>query len=67
MRHDLEVSVIKPAGNDVVRCRKISSREKLMRFLFGEMQRMWIISPCETIDSLNIHEIPEGGEDDESD
>ena len=66
MRHDLEVSVIKPAGSDVVRCRKVSIREKLMQFLFGEMRRMWIIIPCETIDSLSIHEVPEGGKDDES-
>lgn len=67
MRHNLEVSVVKPAGNDVVHCKRISIREKLMRFLFGELQRMWIIIPCETIDSLSIHEIPEGGKGNESD
>ena len=67
MRHNLEVSVIKPANDGVVRCKKVSIRERLMRLLFGEMRRMWIIIPCETIDSLNIHEIPEGGKGNGSD
>ena len=67
MRHNLEVSVIKPADDGVVRCKKVSVRERLMRLLFGEMRRMWIIIPGDTIETLNICEMPEGGEGNESD
>lgn len=66
MRHNLEVSVIKPADDGVVRCKKVSIRERLMRLLFGEMRRMWIIIPGDTIETLNICEVPEGSEDNES-
>ncbi len=67
MRHNLEVSVFKPADGGVVRCRKVGIRERLMKLLFGEIRRMTIIIPGDTVDALRICEVPEGGEGDESD
>ncbi len=67
MRHNLEVSVFKPADGGVVRCKRVGIRERLMRLLFGEIRRMTIIIPGETVDALRICEVPEGGEDDEPD
>ncbi len=67
MRHNLEVSVSKPADGGVVRCAKVGIRERLMRLLFGEIRRMAIIIPGETVDALCISEVPEGGEGNEPD
>ncbi len=67
MRHAMEVSVLKPAGGGVVLCKKVGIRERLMRLLFGEIRRMTIIIPGDTVDALRICEVPEGGEGDESD
>lgn len=66
MRHAMEVSVLKPAGGGVVRCKKVGIRERLMRLLFGEIRRMTIIIPGDTVDALRICEVPEGGAMDES-
>ena len=67
MRHNLEVSVLKPADGGVVRCKRVGIRERLMRLLFGEIRRMTIIIPGDTVDALRICEVPEGGGSDESD
>lgn len=65
MRHNLEVSVINPTDDDVVRCKKVNIRERIMRLLFGEMRRMWIVIPGGMIDALSICEVPEGGKSNE--
>ena len=67
MRHNIEVSVSGPEGGDVVRCKRVGIRERLMRLLFGEMRRMWIIIPDNTVDALRVCEVPEGGEGNEPD
>ena len=67
MRHNLEVSIIKPAHDALVRCRKISIRERLMKLLFGETRRMWIIIPGDTVEALSISELREGGKNNEPD
>ena len=67
MRHAIEVSVSKPGDSGVVRCRRIGMRERLMKLLFGETRRMWVIIPDTTVDTLRISEVPEGGEGDEPD
>ena len=65
MRHNMEVSVLKPADDGVVRCRKIGIRERLMRLFLGETRKMTIIIPGDTVDALHICEVPEGGDDNE--
>lgn len=67
MRHNIEVSVSRPGEGGVVRCKRIGIRERLMNLLFGEMRRMWIIIPDNTVDALRIFEVPEGGEGNEPD
>lgn len=68
MRHSLEVSVTRaPVTDGVVRYKHVSIRERVMRLLFGEMRRMWIIIPNTTVNELRINEIPKGGEHNEPD
>ena len=67
MRHNIELSVSKPGDGGVVCCRRVDIRERLMRLIFGEIQRIWIIIPNNTVDAVHINEVPEGGESNESD
>ncbi len=65
MGHTLRISVSKePAGGGIVSCRSISVRERFLRFLFGEKQRLAIIVPGGTVRELAVREIMEGGNSD---
>lgn len=46
MKHTLRISVSKkPVNGGIVACRSVSVRERLVRFLLGEKQRLTIIVP----------------------
>ena len=62
MKHTLKISVAKePASGGIVSCRNVSMRERLVRFLLGEKQRLTIIVPGDTVRELAISEVMEGG------
>ena len=65
MKHHMKIFIGKedPATN-IVRCRNVRMRERLLRFLFGEQLKVTIIVPGKSVDTLAIKEVPE--EDDES-
>ncbi len=69
MRHQLRISVSKkPQTGGIVRCRTVSLRERLLRLLLGEKQRLMILIPGDSVESLSIDEIdPEGGGTDVTD
>lgn len=63
MKHNLKISVSKePKKNGVVSCRNITVRERLLRFLLGDKQKLTIIVPGDTVSELAITEIKEGGQ-----
>ena len=62
MRHTLRISVSKePADSGIVSCRNVSVRERFLRFLFGEKQRLTIIVPGDSVRELAVSEVMEGG------
>lgn len=62
MRHTLQISVSKkPVNGGAVSVRRVSIRERLMRFLFGDTVRLTVIVPGNTVEELSIREIAEGG------
>lgn len=67
MKHTLQISVSKkPPEDGIVKCRHVTIREKFMRFLFGNKQRLTVIVPGDSVESLSINEISnEGGSNDE--
>lgn len=66
MAHKLSISVFKDPGyGGAIHCRKVGIRERMMRFLFGEVRRMTIIIPGDTVEALRISEVPRGGDGDE--
>ena len=62
MRHTLQISVLrKPVNGGAVSVRRVSIRERLMRFLFGDTVRLTVIVPGNSVEELSIREIAEGG------
>ena len=62
MKHNLTISVSKAAANPgVVSYRCINIRERLLRLLLGKKQRLTILVPGDSVESLAIKEIQEEG------
>lgn len=62
MKHTLQISVSKkPVNGGAVSVRRVSIRERLMRFLFGNTVRLTVIVPGNSVEELSIKEIAEGG------
>ena len=68
MRHNLKISVAKeaplplvPDSGDIVRCRRVALRERLLRCLLGEVRRVTIIVPGDSVQALSLQEVPEVG------
>lgn len=62
MKHTLQISVSKkPVNGGAVSVRRVSVRERLMRFLFGDSVGLTVIVPGDSVEELSIREIAEGG------
>ena len=62
MEHNLTIRVSKkPEPPGVVRCCKVSVRERILRFLLGDKQKLTVLVPGDSVKTLSICEIPEGG------
>ena len=62
MKHTLQIRVSKkPVNSGAVSVRRVSIRERLMRFLFGDTVRLTVIVPGNSVVELSIREIAEGG------
>lgn len=62
MKHNLKISVSKkPMSGGVVACRSISIRDKLLTFLFGQKNRVMILVPGDSVETVSITEIMKGG------
>ena len=64
--HNLKISVSrKPLNGGLVAYRRVTVREKLLRFLFGNPVRLTVIVPGNSVESVSIERIREGGEKNE--
>lgn len=62
MRHSLKISVSKePQSGGIVQCRNVSLREKLLTRLLGRREKVMILVPGNSVESVCITEVPEGG------
>ena len=65
MKHKLKISVSKaPQTAGVVTCRSVGIRERILRFLFGNKQRVTILIPGDSVEEVAICEEMKGGEKD---
>jgi len=67
MRHSLKISVSKePQTAGIVTCRNVTIRERLLKFLLGDKQRVTVLIPGDSVGEIAIcEEAKEGGESDE--
>lgn len=63
MRHNLNISVSKePNSGGIVACKTITLREKLLTKLMGSKQKVVVLIPGNTVDTVSITEVKEGGQ-----
>lgn len=57
MKHNVSIKVSKePVNQGVMSCRKVSVRERLLRFIFGDKVRLTVLVPGDSVDTLEITE-----------
>lgn len=62
MKHNLNICVSRGSKTGgVVSCRNVSLREKLLTRLFGKQEKVMVLIPGNTVETLSITEVPEGG------
>ena len=62
MKHKMNLSESKhPQIGGIVQCRNVSLREKLLTRLLGRRERVMILVPGNSVESVCITEVPEGG------
>lgn len=55
MKHQLKVSVSKnPSSDSVMKCRKVSIRERILKFLFGKKRDIVVLIPSDRIEEVAI-------------
>ena len=63
LKHRITINVSDPRGNKVNILKGAERRlpTRLLKFLFGDYTQVYLLSPGQTIDSVDIKEIKEGG------
>ena len=60
MKHNLKISIARgPDSGGIVRCKTVSLRARVLRRLFGDMRRVTIIVPGDSVEALSVQEVPE--------
>ena len=60
MKHTLKICVSKkPVNGGIVACRQVSVRERLLRFILGDKQRLTVIVPGDSVEEVAIKEVAE--------
>ncbi len=69
MKHKITINVTDPNGRkaNVLRGADMTLPARLVRFLFGDFQQVYLLSPGQTVESVNISEVREGGKKDVKD
>lgn len=60
MKHNLKISISNEDTTRLVRYKKTSIREKILKILLGESKRITVIIPGDTVNELFITEEEEG-------
>ena len=63
IRHKIIINVSDPHGKtaSVLKGASVKLPTRLIRFLFGDFSQVYLLSPAQTVESVDIHEVKEGG------
>ncbi|MDR0916754.1 MAG: hypothetical protein LBN02_06145 [Oscillospiraceae bacterium] len=56
MTHGLRISTKPPPNGGLLGVRRVCIRERVLRRLFGEKQRLTILVPGDSVDEIEIYE-----------
>ena len=64
LKHRIIINVTDADGGktNVLKGAEMKLPAKLARFLFGEFTQVYLLSPGQTVDSVDIREVKEGGQ-----
>jgi len=67
MKHKITINVSDPSGrkDNLLRGAEMKLPARLVKFLFGDFRQVYLLSPGQTVESVNIKEVKaasEGGE-----
>ncbi len=64
MKHNLSIRVSnRNSSGKIVACRNVSLREKFMRLLFGDLHKVAILLPGDSVEEVAITELAHGGDE----
>ena len=65
MKHKVCINIAKPGGTltPVIRSGTVQIRKRLLDFLFGQQVNVLVLSPGDSVQTVEIRELKEGGKD----
>ncbi|MCL1857670.1 MAG: hypothetical protein FWF92_00345 [Oscillospiraceae bacterium] len=65
LKHKICISVSRPNNetSEIIKSGSRTIRSKLLKFLFGEKVGVLILTPGRTVETVEIREVPERGDD----
>lgn len=63
MKHKITINVSDPNGKkaNVLRAADMRLPSRIARFLFGDFTQVYLLAPGQTVESVDVKEIKEGG------
>ena len=63
IKHKIVINVSDPNGRktNVLRGADVKLPTRLLKFLFGDVTQVYLLSPGQTVESVDIREVEEGG------
>ena len=63
LKHKITINVIDPDGRkaNVLKGADVRLPSRLLHFLFGDFTQVYLLKPGQTIESVDIQEVTEGG------
>ena len=63
VKHKIVINVSDSSGREenVLKGADVKLPARLLKFLFGEFTQMYLLSPGQTVESVDIREVEEGG------
>lgn len=58
MQHSVKIRLTGSRdSSDILQCRTLRLRERVLRLLFGGQQRITVLIPCGSVETLDIQEV----------
>ena len=63
LKHKITINVSDPSGRkaNVLRGADMKLPARIVRFLFGDFTQVYLLKPGQTVESVDVREIKEGG------